>query len=195
MTFGEKLSSLRKQAGMTQKHLAEQLGVSRQAIAKWEAGSGLPDIDNLAKIAALFHVSIDDMLDYQLENVTLSLNERTEAVTDKASFMHGYNEFILKRFEGADAIYSLSQELNWNIWQQILHFFLDVFFGFFYGIPELSDFIQKGMTYCYYIEEGKDCYLAIIQKKTLMIKRLTQGFVKRHLVVDCYRYTKLKRIK
>ena len=43
MTFGEKLLQLRKEHGLSQEELAEQLNVSRQAISRWEAGSSLPD--------------------------------------------------------------------------------------------------------------------------------------------------------
>lgn len=49
MTFGNKLSSLRKLANLTQADLADKIGVSRQAITKWEKGIGLPDIDNIKK--------------------------------------------------------------------------------------------------------------------------------------------------
>ena len=47
MTFAEKLKSLRKQASMSQEQLAEKLGVSRQAVTKWETDTGIPDIENM----------------------------------------------------------------------------------------------------------------------------------------------------
>ena len=47
MTFAEKLKSIRKQVGMSQELLAEKIGVSRQAVTKWETGAGIPDIDNM----------------------------------------------------------------------------------------------------------------------------------------------------
>ena len=62
MTFAEKLRTLRKQADMSQENLAEKLNVSRQAITKWETESGIPDIENLMAISALFDVSIDELL-------------------------------------------------------------------------------------------------------------------------------------
>ncbi len=43
MTFGEKLTGLRKREGLSQEALAEQLGVSRQAVSRWEQGAALPD--------------------------------------------------------------------------------------------------------------------------------------------------------
>ena len=62
MTFAGTLKSLRKQAGMSQEQLAEKLGVSRQAITKWETEAGTPDLGNLMAISALFDISIDDLL-------------------------------------------------------------------------------------------------------------------------------------
>lgn len=62
MTFAEKLKSIRKQAGFSQEKLAEKLGVSRQAITKWETDAGIPDIENLMAISTLFDISIDELL-------------------------------------------------------------------------------------------------------------------------------------
>ena len=62
MTFAEKLKSIRKQAGFSQEKLAEKLGVSRQAITKWETDTGIPDIENLMSISTLFDISIDELL-------------------------------------------------------------------------------------------------------------------------------------
>lgn len=62
MTFAEKLRSVRRQAGMSQEQLAEKLGVSRQAVTKWETDAGIPDIENIKAVSALFDISIDELL-------------------------------------------------------------------------------------------------------------------------------------
>lgn len=62
MTFAEKLKSIRKQAGMSQEQLAEKLGVSRQAVTKWETDAGIPDLENIMAVSALFDISIDELL-------------------------------------------------------------------------------------------------------------------------------------
>lgn len=59
MTIGERISKERKLLLLTQEDLAEKIGVSRQAISKWEIGSALPDIDNLGKLSLIFGVSLD----------------------------------------------------------------------------------------------------------------------------------------
>ena len=62
MEFNEKLQQLRKQKGLTQEDLAEQLFVSRTAISKWESGRGYPSIDSLKAIAAFYGITIDELL-------------------------------------------------------------------------------------------------------------------------------------
>lgn len=67
MTFAEKLKSIRKQAGLSQEQLAEKLGVSRQAVTKWETETGIPDIENMMAISALFDISIDEPKRYDMK--------------------------------------------------------------------------------------------------------------------------------
>lgn len=63
MTFGEKLTRLRKREGMSQESLAEKLGVSRQAVSRWEQGTALPDAAKLLPCARLFQVDVEWLLD------------------------------------------------------------------------------------------------------------------------------------
>lgn len=62
MTLEEQIKHYRKQAGLSQEKMAEKIGVSRQAITKWENGTGTPDIANLMAIADFFQISVDELL-------------------------------------------------------------------------------------------------------------------------------------
>ncbi len=62
MALSEKLYVLRKKSGLSQEQLAEQLGVSRQAISKWESGVSSPESNKLIAISNYFHVSLDDLM-------------------------------------------------------------------------------------------------------------------------------------
>lgn len=68
MTFGEKLFNLRKSKNFSQEELAEKLGVTRQAISRWENGETMPDSPNLIEICDLFDVSADYLLRDKPEN-------------------------------------------------------------------------------------------------------------------------------
>ena len=62
MTIGEKIYMLRTEKGMSQETLAEEIGVSRQSVSKWETGAAIPDTEFVVKMARLFGVSIDGLL-------------------------------------------------------------------------------------------------------------------------------------
>ncbi len=62
MKFGEKLQTLRRAKGLSQEQLAEALGVTRQAVSKWELNASLPDVEKLLVLSDLFQVSTDYLL-------------------------------------------------------------------------------------------------------------------------------------
>ena len=63
MTLGGKIKYARKCSGLSQEQLAERMCVSRSAIAKWETGKGMPDIENLKFLSRLLNISLDSLLD------------------------------------------------------------------------------------------------------------------------------------
>lgn len=60
--IAERLQALRKEHGYSQEQLADELGVSRQAVSKWERGEASPDTDNLIALAKLYGVTVDEVL-------------------------------------------------------------------------------------------------------------------------------------
>ena len=62
MTMGQRIAQKRKEQGLSQEGLGEQLGVSRQAIYKWESGAAVPEIDKLIALSRLFGVSVGWLL-------------------------------------------------------------------------------------------------------------------------------------
>lgn len=82
MTFGEKLTRLRKREGLSQEALAERLGVSRQAVSRWEQNTALPDAAKLLPCARLFSVSVEWLLDnargWEDQTQTAEPAQRTE---------------------------------------------------------------------------------------------------------------------
>ena len=62
MKFGENLQKLRKEKGISQEQLAEQLGVTRQSVSKWESGNSYPEMDKIVAICNLFHCDMDVLI-------------------------------------------------------------------------------------------------------------------------------------
>ncbi len=62
MTFGEKLQSLRKKAGLSQEDLAEKLDITRQTVSKWELDQSTPELTYIAELARLYNVSTDYLI-------------------------------------------------------------------------------------------------------------------------------------
>lgn len=80
MSLSEKLYNLRKSKGLSQEELAETLGVSRQAISKWENGSATPESDKLIAIATYFSVSLDELIgreDFTTQTAPTAKTEKT----------------------------------------------------------------------------------------------------------------------
>lgn len=93
--IANRLLQYRKKSGLSQEELAEKIGVSRQAVSKWERAEASPDTDNLIILADVYGVSLDDLLKGEGEpnigsNETEAPDENTEYVEDKhVSFKKG----------------------------------------------------------------------------------------------------------
>ncbi len=87
MQLGNSLFHARKKCGFSQEEVAEKLGVSRQTISKWETDETLPDIRQSKKMAVLYHTSLDDLIDFdinlkEIEEAIERTSEETEAKID-----------------------------------------------------------------------------------------------------------------
>ena len=83
MTFKEKLVKLRKLKGLTQDELASAIGVSRQAVYKWESGQSYPEVPKLIEMKLIFGISIDDLLDENYEVVLPEKKKRKRLSNDE----------------------------------------------------------------------------------------------------------------
>ena len=84
--LSEKLYRLRKNSGLSQEQLAEQLNVSRQAISKWEQGTAVPESEKLITISNYFGVTVDYLLKEDTADTT---NTTAEVMEEKTKMMAG----------------------------------------------------------------------------------------------------------
>ena len=78
MNLGKKIAELRKKNNLSQEELAEKVGVARQTISKWEIGDTTPDINQVKIISKIFNISIDELVDNDINNVIVEKVSNTE---------------------------------------------------------------------------------------------------------------------
>lgn len=83
MQFQDKLQLLRKQKRMSQEKLAEKIGISRQAVAKWEAGQSYPELDKLIMLSDLFRVSIDKLVKDEDETCSYEYTKQQDYIDEE----------------------------------------------------------------------------------------------------------------
>lgn len=78
--IANRLVELRKKSGLSQEELASKLGLSRQAVSKWERAEASPDTDNLIVLAQIYHVSLDDLLstDTPVDEIVQGVKDQQE---------------------------------------------------------------------------------------------------------------------
>lgn len=89
--IANRLVTLRKEKGFSQEDVAEKLGISRQAVSKWERAEASPDTDNLIALSKLYGVSLDELLSSSAESIE---NERYAAGQQAGGAEYGMNENI-----------------------------------------------------------------------------------------------------
>lgn len=96
MTLGEKLKEIRNKFGLSQEQLAEIMNVSRQAITKWEADGGIPDVSNLQELSKVFGITVDYLLKEENQLPALSMRK----VLDKEKYKNKLSSYssILKEY-------------------------------------------------------------------------------------------------
>ena len=87
MTLGQRIQELRKQRGMSQEALGDALGVSRQAVSKWEGDNGIPELDTLIAMSRLFEVTVGQLLGVEeaAEQKRETVNEPEEDKEDQSA--------------------------------------------------------------------------------------------------------------
>lgn len=88
MSFGNNLFHARKKCGFSQEYVAEKLGVSRQTISKWETDETIPDIYQSKKMASLYRITLDQLVDFDtdLQNIQEIIDNTSEQITEKINW-------------------------------------------------------------------------------------------------------------
>lgn len=106
--FGAKLRNHRKRLGFTQEEVADQIGVSPQAISKWEAGDCLPDCINLKAISDVYHLSADVLLETESDGDVNAVADKIEQLATEFLWASANND----RYEK-----NLRKEMGEDLWK------------------------------------------------------------------------------
>lgn len=111
MTFKEKIVKLRKLKGLTQDEFASAVGVSRQAVYKWESGQSYPEVAKLLEMKVLFNISIDDLLDDNYEVIVPEKKKKKRLPKEvKREVEEKIEEAVIKETAKAEIIENESVE-------------------------------------------------------------------------------------
>ena len=182
MTLGKKLKSARKSAGPTQEQLAEKLLVSRQAITKWEADKGMPDIENLKQLSKLLDISIDYLLDSG-ESIDLSVM-REEINLDDYSYTRKFkgrwskkagkkDMVVIEKYPNAEIHGLLGKKIltkEEKITDNAIGFLTDAPFG----IPELLNGIKNTDKEFYLINQSEKQFFVIVTDEFIESRQLAE---------------------
>ena len=98
--IGKFLQELRKEKGLTQEQLAEQTGVARRTVSRWETGSNMPDLDILIELADFYSVDLREILNGERKSEQMN-EELKEAVLQVADYSNEEKARWLRRITGA----------------------------------------------------------------------------------------------
>ena len=81
-TFGATIAALRKAQGMTQLELAEKMGVTDKAVSKWERDLSFPDVSSLPKLAEIFGVTVDELMQVKAAGAKMDETEKRDSIAE-----------------------------------------------------------------------------------------------------------------
>lgn len=174
MTLGEKIKTARLENGLTQEELAQKLMVSRQAVTKWEADKGMPDVGNLKLLSQALNVTVDYLLD---EGGTVDQNVIRERIDmakyGKSIIPKTRTDRVMKDKFPASRIYSLLPKKKMDKADKAVDWFIFLTTPFV-GVVEFLNSLKLVGTEYYLVEsEGRQYFVSLNYKQGYMERRRT----------------------
>ena len=103
MSLGNHLFDARKKKGLSQEEVAEKLGISRQTVSKWETDESLPDIRQSKRLAVLYGLSLDELVEFDIDvkEIQEVIDRTSEQVSDKIDWTKAWSKKypVLTRYQ------------------------------------------------------------------------------------------------
>lgn len=171
MAFGEKLKEARIQFGLSQEELAKKIYVSRAAIAKWETGGGVPDVENLKIIASFLQVSTDYLLDDNAPPVKYTIKEQINFDDyGEGSKNKKFHKIVMSRYPEAEIHYLVvRQKLTKS--EKVVDNLLGWLTPAPFGIPDMLNSLKLQGNY-YLVTKNERQYLVNVTKISIESKEI-----------------------
>lgn len=165
MTLGEKIKKARIESGLTQEQLAGKMMVSRQAITKWEADKGIPDVSNLKLLAQLLSVSVDYLLDDGKEIDVNVIREPVDISKYGKAFIKKKltDKLMLEKYPSAE-VRTLLPKKKRDKADKVVDFFLE-FFTPVCGVSNITNSLKLLGSEYYLVNENNLQFFVIVNYK------------------------------
>ena len=181
MTVGQRIAQKRKELGLSQESLGEQLGVSRQAIYKWESDTSLPEIEKLIALSRIFGVSIGWLLGVEEPSVEPDGSEPCEQETQNAGELTAAQlamvEEIVRRYQAAQPKSLKRRRWPWVLAVLVL---IIVFVKLFSSLNELKNDFNRIETSVNYIDRNVDNQISSITNRVEDVLERMNSFTVEH---------------
>lgn len=177
MSVGAKIRVARTNAGMTQEELAARLCVSRQAITKWESDKGIPDIENLKALGALFDMSVDRLVGDEPVSAHVVRESIVLADYTPTGAQRGRHDAAVRaRYPDAVRIQPLVRQKKLSRWESVLDFLVQP------GVLQAADSLAH-ISGNYVVDLGHRQLLVTVTREYLETRELAEPFAGRKQVV------------
>lgn len=116
MSLGNSLFQARKKSCLSQEEVAGKLGVSRQTVSKWETDETIPDIRQSKKMAVLYHVSLDELIDFDIDmkEIQEAIDKTSEKIEEKIDWTNAWGKKypILLKYQAEVNISNYAHRIN-----------------------------------------------------------------------------------
>ncbi len=196
MTLGEKLRSARKSAGLTQEQLSEKLLVSRQAITKWEADKGMPDIENLKQLSKLLNISIDyllnggEVIDLSVirEEINLDDYTYTRKIKGRWSKKAGKKDMVvMEKYPDAEIHGLLGKQIltkGEKVTDNIIGFLTDAPLG----VPEFLNGIKNANKEFYLVNQSDKQFFVIVTDEFIESRQLAEKITDKKFAIGKFSF-------
>ncbi len=194
--LGEKIRSARKNAGLTQAQLAEKLFVSRQAITKWEAGKGMPDLENLRQLSSLLHISIDSLLDggqaidLSVTRARIDLDDYTytRSIKGRWNKKAGKKDMaVAEKYPNAEIRALLGRQIP-SKGEKIADAVIGYLTSAPFGIPEFLNGIKNAEKEFYLVSQAGKQFLVIVTDEWIESRQLAEKITEREFSIGNYSF-------